>query len=33
LPLKEIEPLVGLPESFDVRENWPGCESVHEVRD
>ena len=33
LPLKEIEPLEDIPESFDSAERWPDCESLKEVRD
>lgn len=30
---KEITPLEDIPENFDSAENWPGCESIKEVRD
>ncbi len=33
LPLKDIKALEALPESFDVREQWSQCQSVHEIRD
>jgi cathepsin B len=33
LPEKNIIPMNGLPENFDSREQWPGCESIREVRD
>jgi len=33
LPKKKIEILKDLPESFDLREKWPQCESLREVRD
>ena len=33
LPVKEIEPLKDIPDSFDSREQWPKCESIKEVRD
>ena len=30
---KEIKVLETLPDSFDVREQWNQCQSVHEIRD
>lgn len=33
LPLKDIEPLETLPENFDLREAYPTCESLREIRD
>ena len=33
LPEIEIEPLSDIPENFDSATNWPGCESLKEVRD
>jgi hypothetical protein len=33
LPLKEIIPIEGLPDSFDSRTTWPDCDSIKEVRD
>ena len=33
LPIMEIDILEDLPESFDSREKWPGCDSIREVRD
>jgi cathepsin B len=33
LPKKEITIMKDLPENFDLRERWPQCESLHEVRD
>ena len=33
LPLKDIEPLKDIPESFDSRQAWPNCTSLKEVRD
>jgi cathepsin B len=33
LPILEENILADIPESFDSREKWPGCESIREVRD
>ncbi len=33
LPIKDVKVLEALPESYDVREQWSQCESVHEIRD
>jgi len=33
LPLKDIEPLQDIPESFNSADNWPGCQSLKEIRD
>jgi cathepsin B len=33
LPLKNITPNTNLPENFDLREKWPQCESLKEIRD
>lgn len=33
LPLKEIEPLKDIPDSFDSRTQWPNCPTIQEVRD
>ena len=33
LPIKDIEPLEDIPESFDSAANWPKCESLKDVRD
>ena len=33
LPLKEIEPLKDIPDSFDARKQWPYCPTLMEVRD
>ena len=33
LPLKEIEPLKDIPDSFDARVEWPNCPTLMEVRD
>lgn len=33
MEVKDITPLSDIPESFDPREKWPGCESLKEVRD
>jgi cathepsin B len=33
LPLKTIQKVSNLPENFDLREQWPQCESLQEVRD
>lgn len=33
LPLKEVIPIEGLPDSFDSREAWPNCISITEIRD
>jgi len=33
LPVKNVEILEDLPENFDLREAWPQCESLRELRD
>jgi cathepsin B len=33
LPLRDIEPLQDIPETFESAEAWPNCESIREVRD
>ena len=33
LPLKDIESLEDIPETFDSATNWPKCESLKEIRD
>ena len=33
LPLKEIEPLKDIPETFESEQQWPDCESIKEIRD
>jgi cathepsin B len=33
LPTRRTEINAEFPESFDAREAWPDCESVHEIRD
>lgn len=33
LPFKEITPRNDLPENFDLRVQWPQCESIKEIRD
>jgi len=33
LPVRQVKKAAGLPERYDVREAWPQCESVHEIRD
>jgi len=33
LPEKDIEALTALPDNFDLRTQWPQCESLKEVRD
>lgn len=32
-PLKAIEPLKDVPDSFDAREQWPHCPTLEEIRD
>jgi cathepsin B len=31
--VKDITPIENLPESFDSRDAWPGCESLRDIRD
>ena len=33
LPVKEIEPLRDIPDSFDARKQWSYCPSLMEIRD
>ena len=33
LPYKKISLIQSLPENFDLREQWPQCESLQEIRD
>jgi cathepsin B len=33
LPEKKVEKIANLPENFDLREKWPQCESIKEIRD
>jgi len=33
LPEKDIQPITALPDNFDLREQWPQCESLKEIRD
>jgi cathepsin B len=33
LPLRDIEPLQDIPESFNSADAWPKCESIREIRD
>lgn len=33
LPLGQVPPVEGLPDSFDSRVNWANCESIKEIRD
>ena len=33
LPLRDIKVSDDLPESFDLREQYPYCESIKEIRD
>jgi cathepsin B len=33
LKVKDVPIVEGLPANFDVRTQWPQCESVHEIRD
>ena len=33
LPLRDIEPLKDIPDSFDAREEWSQCATIKEIRD
>ena len=33
LPLRDIEPLKDIPDSFDAREKWSQCATIKEIRD